>query len=684
LQPVNLSAGDSLVTSGVIAKTFRLWHFDAVKYSCFVFLLFAGWLLPAHAQQEADDKYIGIYGQMQQADHFNETGDPTEALAAYTDVQNQLLQLQRQYPDWNPNILKFRLNQVAGKIADLKNRAELLDAANKASQAGAPANPPPVTVAPAAAEVAGLRAQLQAAQAANEQLQAKLKEALAVQPAAVDPRELEQAREKIRWLMKQNDLLMVSHGPVAPARPVIQYVTNFVREVVTNTPLEVTSLAAVYERHPRTIVVTNFVSVVVPDTNALAMARLEYAGAVKNYQDEHVRAERLAAQLQELRSNPASVTNYIPAAAPDNSAALAALQAENARLRSQLAALAAAPAPATDVATLQTELKQSQALVAQLRDEAEIAALEKMALERKLRQVLTTNTAGVNAADYEFRIRQLTQDRDSLIEKLAAANKQVTRSRRAAKPDNSAEIAALTGQVSTLQARLAVAEAQPVPYSDEELALFKAVTPPPAAHASSQKSITEMPAGTAELVASAQQHFTHQEYAAAEADYLKILDRDQNNGIALANLATIEMQAGKLDEAEKNIVAAVAASPDDAYNLATLGYLKFREEKYDEALNALSRAAQIDPNNPEIQNYLGVTLSHKGQRKAAENALRRAVQINPDYAPAHNNLAVIYLTETPSFTELARWHYQKALAAGQPRNPDLEKMLADKGAPVAP
>jgi tetratricopeptide (TPR) repeat protein len=123
-------------------------------------------------------------------------------------------------------------------------------------------------------------------------------------------------------------------------------------------------------------------------------------------------------------------------------------------------------------------------------------------------------------------------------------------------------------------------------------------------------------------------------------------------------------------------------SPEDAYNLSTLGYLKFREEKYDDALDVLSHAAKVDPNNPEIQNYLGVTLSHKGLRVQAETALRKAIQINPLYAPAHNNLAVVYLNQTPPMPLLARWHYQKAVAAGQPRNPDLEKLLADKGAPV--
>jgi tetratricopeptide (TPR) repeat protein len=234
-----------------------------------------------------------------------------------------------------------------------------------------------------------------------------------------------------------------------------------------------------------------------------------------------------------------------------------------------------------------------------------------------------------------------------------------------------------------LRARLAVTEAQPVPYSAEELALFKAAVPSAANPDAEKKSLKELPAGTAELAVSAERHFVHQEFDAAEADYLKILERDQNNGIALANLATIELQENKLAEAEKHITAAVRQSPNDAYNLSTLGYLKFRQEKYDDALDALSRAAQINPDNPEIQNYLGVTLSHQGQRKAAETALRRAIQLNPNYAPAHNNLAVIYLGQTPPLPELARWHYQKALDAGQPRNPDLEKMLADKGAPVA-
>ena len=72
---------------------------------------------------------------------------------------------------------------------------------------------------------------------------------------------------------------------------------------------------------------------------------------------------------------------------------------------------------------------------------------------------------------------------------------------------------------------------------------------------------------------------------------------------------------------------------------------------------------------------LGMVLSEKGMRGPAETALRKAVELQPSYASAHQNLAVFYLTQQPRYPALARWHYQKAIAAGSPRNADLEKMF---------
>jgi Flp pilus assembly protein TadD len=662
-----------IVTQGAVAKAIFLWHFEGMKFFGIAVLLLAGFLGSARAQQDADDKYIGIYGLMQQADNFAQTGDPGEAFAAFSDAQNQLQQLKSQYPDWNPNIVTFRLNQIADRMAQLKSQADMVAAAKKAVQAAdtnAPAIAPPAANLQLPDESASLRAQLQAAQAANDILQAKLKEALAVQPAAVDPRELEAAQEKIREMMKEIDLLKVSQrGAVAPPPTVeTQFVTNINTVFVTNTLAPVTNFATVYVTNVNTVYVTN----VVLDTSASDMMKLDLAAAVKHFNDEHDRAEKLALEIEQLRRNASSSTN--------DEAALAELRTENEQLKNELATLRAATPTAGGDDTASAALKESQALVASLQSEARVAALEKTALQEKLQELSTATNASVDVANYAARIRALTQERDDLVAKLNAAgnanagdtNIEVT-----------AQIAALNDEVGALRSRLAVLDASPVPYTDEELALLKTAIPATANPDAEKKSISEMPAGTAELVASAQQHFAAQEFDAAEADYLKILDRDQNNGIALANLATIELQQGKLDDAEKHITAALVQTPDDAYNLSTLGYLKFRQEKYDDALKALSRAEQIDPNNPEIENYLGVTLSHQGQRKAAETALRRAIQLNPNYAPAHNNLAVIYLSQTPPLPQLARWHYQKALDAGQPRNPDLEKMLADQGAPVA-
>ena len=681
--PVNGSASDSCVTCGAVAKAAGLWHCGGMKFFCVAIVLCAGLLGTARAQSEADDKYIGIYSLIQQADNLATLGDPGEALAACNDAQRQLQAFQKEFPAWNPNIVAFRLDHLADKIAELQSHAAMVTSANKSVQAmtNTPAAPPP-PAPETPTELDNLRTQLQVAQAANEIWQAKLKEALAVQPAAVDPRELEKAQEKIRSLMKQIDLANASAGgPAGAVTPVTQFVTNVVTVLVTNRqPMVVTNLAEVFATNTVPMIVTNYVTVTVADTNALAMAQLDRAAAVKNYNAEHDRAEQLATQLQKLLENGAATNAAAPPATAD--VALAALRAENDQLKTELAVLRAAPPAANGSDELVAQLKQAQALVATLQSDAQIAALEKTALQNRLQAALTATNAGANVADYEARLRSLTQERDNLIEKLDQADKQNNAGTKSV--DNSAQTAALKDEVAVLRSRLAADEAASVPYKPEELALFNAPVTPPTNPNAEKTPISEMPAGTAVLVASAQAHFVHQEYDAAEADYLKILDRDQNNGIALANLATIELQEGKLDAAEKHITAALAQSPNDAYNLSTLGYLKFRQEKFDDALNALSRAAQLDPNNPEIQNYLGVTLSHQGQRKAAEAALRRALELNPNYAPAHNNLAVIYLSQVPPLPDLARWHYQKALAAGQPRNADLEQMLADKGAPVAP
>ncbi len=574
-------------------------------------------LLPvARAQQEADEKYIAIYGVVQQAENQADTGEPKQALASLLDAQTQLQQLQMVYPDWNPGIISYRLDDLAKKISSIQ---AMMAAATAAAVAAQPTNSlTPEQARKLTVEEAGLQAQLQSAQAENQTLQAKLKEALSSQPASVDSTELARAQDQIRQLMKENDLLKTT-------------------------------------------------SALDKNTNGLSGLRQQLANALGAYTAEQARAQKLVDENAALQRDLKRVGGQ-------DSTAVDLLRSENDRLKSQLTALQSAANDATAAGELAAKLKAANTQISSLQSTVTVVTLEKGALENKVKQ-LSAEVEELRAANYAGRIHDLVEQRDELAKELADA------SRKNPRKGGEQQLAALTNEMQTLRARLAVDEAKPVPYSTDELALFRENPPTPNANPA-KRSIHELPTGAAELVASAQRHFSNHEFDAAEADYQQILDRDQNNGLVLANLATIELQQGKLADAEKHITAALAQSPNDAYNLSTLGYLKFREEKYDDALDVLSRAAKIDPNNPEIQNYLGVTLSHKGLRVQAETALRKAIQINPLYAPAHNNLAVVYLNQTPPMPMLARWHYQKAIAAGQPRNPDLERLLANKGAPV--
>jgi len=611
-------------------------------------LLLAAPLPSARAQPGPDDQYIVIYTLMQQADSLDGSGQSRQALAQYAQVQGELQKFQKTYPDWNPRIVSFRLNYLGEKITELTAK---LPAANPLP-ATVPVPPvpgavPPVPgMAPSSTSAADLEAQLgalheqmQKLQSDNTTLQAKLKEALGAQPAAIDPRELTRAKETIRSLMKENDLLKVSlaQGKSGPAPGVAGVASD-----------------------------------------ALKLAELALAEANQKLSEQTARANKLALENQNLQSRVQMLL-----AGPE---ALVALREENALLKKQLADLKPAALDAAETARLNDELAGARKQIAALQSAAEVGFLEKAALENRVKQlqIAAVNSAPVptpNQAENEARIRALTQERNDLLAKLGEANQELYGRR---KQDAAARINVLTDEVNALRARLAVDEAQVIPYTPEELALFKQPAPQLAGRDAEKKSVKELPGGSAQLVAEAQHYFSTRQFDKAEDDYQKILQRDENNGLVLANLATIEMEQGKLEDAEKHITAAVAQSPNDAYNLSILGFLKFRQEKYDDALDALSRAAKLDPRNPEIENYLGVTLGHKGLRAQAETALRKAIQLDPNYGPAHNNLAVIYINQMPPLVGLARWHYQKALDAGQPRNPDLEKALDAKGTPANP
>jgi hypothetical protein len=153
-----------------------------------------------------DDQYVQIYNLIQEADKLNNTDRPSEALPKYLEAQTGLLRFQKGYPDWNVKVIGFRLNYVAEKVATLSARVPARVAPMPAAAAKPVAQPGPSPAPPAQPaapsdwdnQLNALKDQVRQLQTDKSVLEAKLKEALSVQPAAVDPRELAKAEEKVR------------------------------------------------------------------------------------------------------------------------------------------------------------------------------------------------------------------------------------------------------------------------------------------------------------------------------------------------------------------------------------------------------------------------------------------------------------------------------------------------------
>ena len=637
----------------------------------------------AHAVAQ-DDEYIQIYGVIQDADALGNSSQTGEALAKYIDAQTSLQRFQRIYPDWNRQVIQYRLNYLASRIAEISARAPV--AATKTPIAAKPPTtaPPALSLQPREREDFEhqrdmLQSRVQQLQVDKMMLESKLKESLAAQPAAVDPRELAKAEEKIRSLEKENSLLQVSvaQQQTKAAPPVDTAAVEQMKRQLAETSQRLadqTKRADALAGERRALQ-TKLDSLIPAPWNATNLR--ETKKALEDANRKLGAQSKLASRLDAEKMNLMARVKSLEA----DSGTLVALRAENEILKKQLADLKR-PAPAGSAVEVTRQLAEARARIAALESDQEIWRLEKIALENRVRHLMASSTAApapapapaATTVEDSSRVKQLERESADLRKKLGAAQKELA----GRKARNVAtKIEDLTGQLAILRARLAVFETQQIPYTEEEHALFKktqvsleAVNP-----RARQKSVNELPSGSATLVAEARNDFAAKRFDKAEEKYIQILHHDNKNVYTLSNLAAIQLELNHLDDAEQHIHQALAVSPDDSYSLLVLGQIKIRREQYDAALDALSSAAKADPQNAEIQNYLGLTLSQKGLRTSAETAFRKAIELDPHYAGAHYNLAVFYITQSPPWPELARWHYKKAIDSGFPPNPDLEKML---------
>jgi tetratricopeptide (TPR) repeat protein len=107
------------------------------------------------------------------------------------------------------------------------------------------------------------------------------------------------------------------------------------------------------------------------------------------------------------------------------------------------------------------------------------------------------------------------------------------------------------------------------------------------------------------------------------------------------NLAVVYDKLGRLDEAEKDYIEALAADPTNFLSCLNLGNLASRRKDFQAALGWYLKAAEIEPEFDGVQVDLGVVYGTLGDVDRALKHLDRALAINPKNIEALHDKAVL-------------------------------------------
>jgi hypothetical protein len=358
-------------------------------------------VLPGRVWAGADDDFIAIYNLIQQADSFRETGQVATAREAYGNAQRRLRELQRGYPTWNERVVNYRLRYVAEKMAALP------ESASRATPEPLPVtprlDPGPAPAGEVIEQFNSLTAEIGRLTSDKKLLEARLREALTAQPAPVDPREFQQAVEKIASLQATNRVLVTDLEKQQADRK------NLVERVVAEE-----ARAALNEANRQLLAQKTAAS-------ALQKERGELESQLKKLQDGELRQLKndnatLKSQVTELRSDTERGRQVA-----DLTARLGKLQAkmeEATRVNEQLGA---------DKAKLEKQLDD----IRSHQTEESIVRLNKLQTDLAVARA----EAGRNAAKAEEIVGQLTREKSVRI-RLEQDNQTLT-----------ARVSALTGQL---------------------------------------------------------------------------------------------------------------------------------------------------------------------------------------------------------------------------------------------
>lgn len=594
---------------------------------------------------EVGEEYVSIYGLITQGDEMLDAGLRSEASEVYNDARQMLVAFMDNYPDWNRQVIHFRLKYLDEKLANLPPvdafSPALSDAdASNSESGGVPSSNPDKQSKLLEGQLAAANEQLRQLKADNALLLSKLREAMSARPADLEPAEFQKAQARILELEKEKELIEVQ----------LQNASG------TNAKSEQ------------------------PAKEAWTISHSNLTERIKRLQSENEILKQSATQfIQESEAASASIAlldkqNQSLLQERDELRQQLA-DAENAAQRLKLAegkmAQAAEPSGSEAEQTIQEWEKENSDLRAAMEALTQENAILKKAAAK------TISPAELDASAFEARIQLLEKEKNDLQSQLAKARRTQPREKRGWLPRIGRRG---PREVSFLEARLAVFEAEKEPYTAEELALLEGADWDAATVSEKSAPISiddaRISPQLAQLESAARTAAQEGRFDEAESQFRELLQLVPNHAPSLASLALTQMKQQKFEEAQTNLETSLELSPENSYALFLMGLLKISQERYEDAVTFLSRATVLDPDDAEAQNYLGVALAEVGHRNPAETALRKAIRLRPQYTDAHINLAIVYASQSPPFKALAKHHYQKAINAGHPPVPRIEQLLS--------
>jgi tetratricopeptide (TPR) repeat protein len=681
-------------------------------------LLVLSWLLcslalaPAQSGSVGGDVFFDGYQLWKQGEKLEQEGKKDSAIRAYLDAYRIISSVSQNYPDWQPDVVGYRLRIVVTGLQRLGYNVAGLTTAPAAPVQQVPVMPatatplpvPPVpqpgayavtpqapTMSPGASPVDALNQQFQQQQQRIQDLERsnqKLLQDLDVYSRGYmgAAQERDQLKGMQSELMKRMESMNkeASSSDVATQQELqrLRSESKIVNDMLAAKTKEFEESGKVIESLQKEK------AAIMEDQKKLS-AELEQAKKGNAKPEEMTKLiaentrikkelEAAKAQVEKLKSEGEKKDQEIVALKTQ----ITGIQSELSKLRQENTAYQTQVAELTmKYKEMSKELASSGKSVKNASPEDAKAAEENKALRaiimRQLRQQERARQAKELVIAEMKKMENTSQTLMENLEDITSGKIQISVGEESlfTEPELK-EILAASGVTATLEARSGMAAPASAQASE---AAGSDTTPKPAPAPAS----TNNPGSSEEtLMAAADSAILRSDYVAAEQSLQDALRVNPKNSFALTSLAGIKLRQKKYEEAEVLFQKCLVYSPDNSVAHYSLGVCYFRQNKLSDALNSFEKTVANDRNNSKAHHYLGIIASNMSNRSRAEAEFKSALAIDPNYGDAHFNLAVLYVTSNPPNYDKARQHYQNALDRGIKPDTALERLLKAPGSPA--